>query len=709
MTHASTSTSTRGGGESESDSSGDSSSGDSSSGDSSSSSNDGALALLAETRRAMEDFDDALVLRHEEGEGEGGGGGGSRGPGPGERSRGAARFHSSAAAASASTSMERSSIPAPAHDVPRSQSQQQAQQPQQPQEPQQQQQQRTRKFDGHRIRNLSSRIRGRMNQEQQQQQQQQRPQNQYYQNQNQDGIAGSSSSSRPLRRASLDKACTGTGAGATMSSDHDDDANTSEEAAAGGGRRRASDLAPTRDRRECRHAPTSPPETPPARLPPSSASLHSELQPHHNNNNESSSSSVSAPPPSRSLSRDELRALGRKAGAAVAGGSLIALGIPLLPMPGPVGEAMSIGGMAVLAKEFPAAQKVLDVGRDKLVEVLDKTAPSPAEEEEEEEEGEEHGDEGHEGRGLDHPRVAAPHGGTAHSEDGGGVIGAASSLSRRCASDSVRHNQTPLRPPPPPPEGDYFHLHDELLASQAARHPHRHNYHQGHYGHHGHRSHRRQGSWRNRNKKKNKKKKGPSKLKRSLHRSIHGMGTKVVLPLMDTVCTEREGAASFTSNGDGVGASTRKAFAGARSRLRSTFQSLSNEVAAGWREVEEEYAQQAQAQAEAAKMANMRRIQEQLEQQKRMQMAQEQQRRRQPLQAASCGGAATGNRSVFQQFLDASNGDASAMERRGSYASASSSGQYEEDYAEEDDEWETESCPERWIDVDESLWETMSL
>ena len=45
------------------------------------------------------------------------------------------------------------------------------------------------------------------------------------------------------------------------------------------------------------------------------------------------------------------------------------------------------------------------------------------------------------------------------------------------------------------------------------------------------------------------------------------------------------------------------------------------------------------------------------------------------------------------------------MQRRGSYASA-----YEDDYAEEDDEeWETESCPERWIDVDESLWETLSL
>ena len=167
---------------------------------------------------------------------------------------------------------------------------------------------------------------------------------------------------------------------------------------------------------------------------------------------------------------------------------------------------------------------------------------------------------------------------------------------------------------------------------------------------------------------------------------------------MDTVCTEREGASSSSSTGGGggggVGASTRKALAGAKSRLQSTFQSLSSEVAAGWREVEEEYAQQAQAQqaqaqqAQAAKLAYMRRMQE-VEQQQRMRMAQEQQ----PSQAAGGGGVATANRGVFQQFLDVS-------------------GQYEEDdlYAEEDDEeWETESCPERWIDIDESLWDTMSL
>ena len=153
------------------------------------------------------------------------------------------------------------------------------------------------------------------------------------------------------------------------------------------------------------------------------------------------------------------------------------------------------------------------------------------------------------------------------------------------------------------------------------------------------------------------------------------MGTKVVLPLMDTVCTERDGGSSVS--GAGVRASTRKAFAGAKSRLRSTFQSLSNEVAAGWREVEEEYAQQALAQAEAAKLAQqMRRMQESEEQR-------------------------------ILRMLNASNSD---TDKRNSYTSASSCEHYEEEeYAEDDEIWETESCPERWIDWDETLWETSSL
>ena len=55
----------------------------------------------------------------------------------------------------------------------------------------------------------------------------------------------------------------------------------------------------------------------------------------------------------------------RKVGVAVAGGTLIAVGIPLVPLPGP-GDVMIVGGVALLATEFPAAQKLIDGTRDKV-------------------------------------------------------------------------------------------------------------------------------------------------------------------------------------------------------------------------------------------------------------------------------------------------------------------------------------------------------
>ena len=116
-----------------------------------------------------------------------------------------------------------------------------------------------------------------------------------------------------------------------------------------------------------------------------SASLHSEIDAGqvriHVEKHQQRNAASSAPTQTQSnMTQEELRALARKTGAAVAGGSLLAIGVPLLPLPGPGGEAMCIGGMAVLAKEFPAAQRVLDGTRDKLVEVLDKTAPAQEEE-----------------------------------------------------------------------------------------------------------------------------------------------------------------------------------------------------------------------------------------------------------------------------------------------------------------------------------------
>eukprot|EP00957_Ditylum_brightwellii_P099983 7619569-Ditylum_brightwellii.AAC.1 len=53
----------------------------------------------------------------------------------------------------------------------------------------------------------------------------------------------------------------------------------------------------------------------------------------------------------------ELRAKARKAGIAFAGGSLVAVGVVLAPLPTPAGEALIVGGVGVLATEFPAAQR----------------------------------------------------------------------------------------------------------------------------------------------------------------------------------------------------------------------------------------------------------------------------------------------------------------------------------------------------------------
>lgn len=57
----------------------------------------------------------------------------------------------------------------------------------------------------------------------------------------------------------------------------------------------------------------------------------------------------------------------RKTATGIAGGALIAVGIPLVPLPGP-GFAIIGGGLAVLAKEFPAAQNILDKSKQKIEE-----------------------------------------------------------------------------------------------------------------------------------------------------------------------------------------------------------------------------------------------------------------------------------------------------------------------------------------------------
>mmetsp|Transcript_24882 Transcript_24882/g.30583 ORF Transcript_24882/g.30583 Transcript_24882/m.30583 type:complete len:321 (+) Transcript_24882:255-1217(+) len=56
----------------------------------------------------------------------------------------------------------------------------------------------------------------------------------------------------------------------------------------------------------------------------------------------------------------------RKASVAVTGTALVAVGIPMIPMPTPGGVLVTGSGMALLATEFPAAQRILDRSRDGL-------------------------------------------------------------------------------------------------------------------------------------------------------------------------------------------------------------------------------------------------------------------------------------------------------------------------------------------------------
>jgi len=60
----------------------------------------------------------------------------------------------------------------------------------------------------------------------------------------------------------------------------------------------------------------------------------------------------------------------RKAGVAVTGGALVAVGLPMIPMPTPGGVVVVGSGMALLATEFPAAQRALDRSRQGLAHLV---------------------------------------------------------------------------------------------------------------------------------------------------------------------------------------------------------------------------------------------------------------------------------------------------------------------------------------------------
>jgi uncharacterized protein (TIGR02611 family) len=63
--------------------------------------------------------------------------------------------------------------------------------------------------------------------------------------------------------------------------------------------------------------------------------------------------------------KPSIQQMARKAAVAISGGALVVVGIPLIPLPGP-GCLVIAGGLSILASEFPAAQNVLDKGKEKL-------------------------------------------------------------------------------------------------------------------------------------------------------------------------------------------------------------------------------------------------------------------------------------------------------------------------------------------------------
>jgi hypothetical protein len=72
----------------------------------------------------------------------------------------------------------------------------------------------------------------------------------------------------------------------------------------------------------------------------------------------------------------------RKVGIAAAGGTLVAVGAILTPLPTPGGILLAGAGLGVLSTEFECAKKVLDTGKTKLVDLIDSI---PDEEEDTEE------------------------------------------------------------------------------------------------------------------------------------------------------------------------------------------------------------------------------------------------------------------------------------------------------------------------------------
>lgn len=62
----------------------------------------------------------------------------------------------------------------------------------------------------------------------------------------------------------------------------------------------------------------------------------------------------------------------RRASVAVAGGATIAVGLVLIPLPGP-GTLVVIAGLSILGREFPRARRAADRGKGMAASAVDGT------------------------------------------------------------------------------------------------------------------------------------------------------------------------------------------------------------------------------------------------------------------------------------------------------------------------------------------------
>ncbi len=70
----------------------------------------------------------------------------------------------------------------------------------------------------------------------------------------------------------------------------------------------------------------------------------------------------------------------RKVGTAVVGGAVVVIGIILIPLPGP-GSLVILGGLAILATEFDAAQRLVDRMKARARQAFARVRPPEAQDE----------------------------------------------------------------------------------------------------------------------------------------------------------------------------------------------------------------------------------------------------------------------------------------------------------------------------------------